>query len=38
MHALETIIIAEAIETDIATIEGIPDVSKFSIELAWALA
>jgi hypothetical protein len=38
MHALETIVVAEAVETDVATIEGFSDVSEFSIELVWALA
>ena len=38
VYGLETIIVARAVETDIATTEVTSDISKFSIELDWALA
>ena len=38
VDALIPIIVAGAVETDIAAIEVSSDVSKFSIELSWALA
>ena len=38
VDALVTIIVTEAVETDIAATEVPSDVSKFSIELFWALA
>ena len=38
VYPLETIIVAGAVETDITTVEVVSDVSKFRIQLAWALA